>query len=162
MKRIYSWWADYIQYPAAQADVVVVIILTVFQASCFGMYHQMTGTVPVSLGISLPFAHWQLPFPVSRLWDLLIGPFFILVSGVVLNCSWFLDEDDYGVTNWLGTLIVLAVEVASVVGLISGIVYVIPVAVEVFVVLFFGTIVGGLVWSICHTIVTGDRGGPHS
>ncbi len=141
MKKIYASLVSFLQYPGVQTELVLMFVIIFVQAFWFAYVHQTTGHVPVvSAAWHLPSYRYVLPFPVSRLWDLLIGPAYLFLHWMVLKQPFFLEDDDYtgrlmdGVANGLGTLVMIMLFVTWIGGVLAGAAYVLPVFIWVFVV----------------------------
>ena len=145
MKKLYARWENFLTYPGARSQLSVVLCFGLVQAFSLALIHQHFTRVPFSTGIDISFIlhwHWRSPFPISRLWDLFLGPAYLLLSEIVLGCEFFLDEtyDGFvieGRTNFFGTTTMIALTAGFLGGFVGGVFYVVV-----------GVLVGLLLWVI--------------
>ncbi len=122
------------------------IVFCVLTAQIFwlALWYQIYGSVPVSHGVNLFFNYWQFSVPISRLWDLLLGPAYLLVSEMIFKCEWLMDEDDIyqywekipGTLNGFGTILFLSVTFGFLGASFGGVAYFVPVSILAMVTLF--------------------------
>ena len=128
MNKFFECLDEYLSYRANRTELAVVSFIMLLQIFALALWHQMTGELPFSFAINLGLVHWQLPVPVSRTWDLLLGPAFIFLSWAVMQLPTFCERDDFGcleigVTNGWGTIMMCSLVVALLVGTVFGAVY---------------------------------------
>lgn len=162
LRTLYSCWGNYLWYPGNRTELTVTSVLVLLQIISFALYHQLSGQIPTVSGVNLGFISFQFP-SMSRLWDLLLCPMYLFLSWCVMTCWWLQDDDETGyayegVTNGMGTLVMLSLVAALLLGILFGFVYA-PVA-------FFGAFVfffmSAIVWALSREVLERRREDLHA
>lgn len=148
LNSCYASFEEHLSHPGNRTELMVVLFIMLGQIVAFALCHQITGEIPVSSRFHLGPINWELPSPISRLWDMLLGPAFIFLTAKILRTPFFVDRDmwgclDIGVSNGWGTTAIVAGLFAFLGGVILGAIYA-----PLLFVCAFPVILGGLiVWS---------------
>jgi hypothetical protein len=123
-------WEEFLSWELNRILLLLVIQATVAQVCVWALCAQETGSIPFVREINLLVFRLET-LPLSRLWDLFLGPIFLFLVYKVENAEAFSDIDemgriDVGVTNELGTLVFFGLVGGWLGGSACGVWYAIP------------------------------------
>ena len=146
MKKIKSIISVARCFPVWVPFTVVFAVLTVLDTTVWAIVDQFVGVIP-DVG-NVHFLWWWLEFPfaVSRLWDILLGPLYIIIFTYLCSCDCFYGEGAWGTplssSSTFGTLTSCSLVVSAYFGMLLGVLYALP----IFLLSFLSILILGILW----------------